>query len=316
MRRSRRKKPKSITLYYCNVNGIKSKQTSLKQIIEQIEPKIVVFCETKLPSDSILKNLLPGYAVNGRPTKGGQSGIAIAVKGQTFLSVLDVTDTKHKDIVVTRIQLNHWCAARVILGYAPQETEKVEVREQFFTELEIEITRCKSEGDIPILVGDMNAKLEKLSNEVNAVTPNGKLLLEMINNHELNVLNFDEKCSGQWTHVIRTTGAASVLDYVAVSKDILEQVKDVIIDEKCTLCPFGVKKKKGNLMPQYSDHNAIVVRFEIALNNKKEHKQESWRMSDKGLEMFNQITSGSDFPTEVEGENGEEKDSTGIPKIN
>ena len=89
-------------MYYCNVNGLKSKQISLKLILEQLNPKVVLLCETKLPSDQLLKNMMPEYEINCSPTKSGQSGVAIAVRKQTFNSVLNVTSTLHKDIVVTR----------------------------------------------------------------------------------------------------------------------------------------------------------------------------------------------------------------------
>ena len=115
-RRSRRVKPKEITLFYSNVNGIKSKEESMKRIIENLGPKVVALCETKLPSGQAIKKMLPKYQVSFRPIKSGQSGIAIAVKGQTFTSVLDVTSTSNKNILVTRIVLDTR-AIRVILGY-------------------------------------------------------------------------------------------------------------------------------------------------------------------------------------------------------
>ena len=70
----------------------------------------------------MLKKNFPGYEVNGRPMKKGQSGLATMVKSQTFNSVLDVTSTGHKNILVTRVGLDT-IAIRIILGYAPQENE-------------------------------------------------------------------------------------------------------------------------------------------------------------------------------------------------
>ena len=183
-------------MYYCNVNGLKLKQSSLKEIIENLAPKVIALCETKLPSDSVIKNMLPDYDINHSPTKVGQSGIVIAVKKQTFNSVLDVTKSSHKNIVVTRIGLDS-IAIRVILGYAPQETDYADIREQFFTELEIEINESKICGDIPIILGDMNAKIVMEEIEIKSVTPNGKLLLDLISDQNLNVLNFNKLCKGK-----------------------------------------------------------------------------------------------------------------------
>ena len=230
-RRSRIKKPKNIKMYYCNMNGLKSKLESTKQIVERLDPKVIIMCETKLPSDTVLKTLLPTYEINSRSMKTGQGGLAIAVKIQTFNSVNNVTSTPHKNILVTRIGLDDQ-AIRIILGYAPQETEAVETREHFFTELEIELSECKLAGDVPVLIGDMNAKLdEREDKSLHGTTSNGKLLMELVESQELKVLNFERKCSGKWTHVIRTTGASSVLDYVSVTSELLKNLKDMIIDE-------------------------------------------------------------------------------------
>ena len=184
--------------------------------MEQLDPKIVLLCETKLPSDQIIKKLLPGYEVNSKTTKCGQSGLAIAVRNQTFNSVLDVTSTSHSDILVTRVGFST-CATRIILGYAPQETDTVEVREQFYTELGIELTLCKMAGDLALLAGDLNAKIENANGKTLAKSPNGKLLAESIHHQNMKILNFDNRCTGKWTHVIRTIGASSVTDYVAIS---------------------------------------------------------------------------------------------------
>ena len=90
-------------MYYCNVNGLKSKQESTKEIFKKINPKVIALCETKLPSDQIIKNMLPDYEINCSPTKSGQSGLVIAVKKQTFNSVSEVTNTFHKDILLCKL---------------------------------------------------------------------------------------------------------------------------------------------------------------------------------------------------------------------
>ena len=192
-------------------------------------------------------------------------------------SAIDVTSSLHKDIRVTRVGMDS-VSFRVVLGYAPQETDDPETRENFFTELEIELADCKVNGDIPILVGDLNAKIEFIDNKIIPTSSNGKFLAGIIENQQLNVLNFDQKCSGKWTHVIRTTGQSSVLDYVMIGSEACIYVKDIIIDEHCVFCPFAIKKNKT----QYSDHNAIVTTMEVQYSKKKQETPISWKtkMSD------------------------------------
>ena len=300
-RRSKTKKPKEITLFYSNVNGLKSKQESLKQIVANLSPKIIALCETKLPSENILKKLLPGYEINSKPTKSGQSGIAIAVKTQTFNSVLDVTSSTHNGIIATRIEVDHR-AFRVILGYGPQESDPVEVREHFFTELEIELTESKTAGDLPLIIGDMNSKVEQVDGQIVPMSGNGKLLKELAENQELEILNFDKRCQGKWTHVVRTTKAMSVLDYVLADCNISKNIEKMIIDEECLFCPFAAKKKKKLITAQYSDHNSIITTLVLPYSKKKGGEHQSWRLTEEGLHKFHALTCEETFPIDVDGE--------------
>ena len=247
-----------------------------------------------------MKKHLPNYEFCVRCTKAGKSGIAVAVKQQTFNSVLDVTNTILKDILSVRIGMTN-CAVRVILGYAPQETEPSEIREAFFEELEIETNRCKMDGDFPLVIGDLNAKITTENQVITSTSPNGKLLLKIIENQDLNVLNFDEKCDGKWTHVIRTTGASSVLDYAMTSESLTQCIKGITIDEMCLFCPFSLKRKRGQQTPQYSDHNAIIISLEINHSRKLKEETMNWKISKSGLEKFHNLTSCQDLPTETSG---------------
>jgi hypothetical protein len=62
---------------------------------------------------------------------------------------------------------------------------------------------------------------------------------------------------------------------------------------------FSIKKKV--ITPQYSDHNSIITTFQLPHTKKTTHKQQSWRLTDEGLHMFNALTSEAIFPTDVAG---------------
>ena len=70
----------------------------------------------------------------------------------------------------------------MIVGYAPQEDDDIETREEFFQELELEITKCMAIGDIPLIVGDFNAKIVPSTSSLNGtpVSENGKLLWDIV----------------------------------------------------------------------------------------------------------------------------------------
>ena len=225
-----KKKKKTVRLYYNNINGLTSKTESLKKILGCLSPDIVALCETKLSKATkgvLSKNFDERvYSIIPRFTKAGKEGLVIAVKHNTFKSVLDVTTTELNTIMSVRLStgVNN---IRLILGYAPQEDEDNEIREEFFQELELELRCCATSGDFPLLIGDFNAKIEPSSAELSQGIPiseNGKSLHNIIKEYDLSILNFTAKCSGKITHVIRTTGASSVLDYCAVSNDLIDSM--------------------------------------------------------------------------------------------
>ena len=91
--RSRRKKSNllndkndsELLIYANNINGLTSKQDSLKLILEMVKPDIVALTETKLHLNSNFK--IDGYEVIMSNLKLGKEGILIAAKKGTFCSI-------------------------------------------------------------------------------------------------------------------------------------------------------------------------------------------------------------------------------------
>ncbi len=146
--------------------------------------------------------------------------------------------------------------------------------------------------EIPFIVGDMNAKISNDNDQTTHGSPNGKLLLEVVDAQQLEVLNFHQKCRGKWTHVIRTTGASSVLDYIMTSQQISDCICELIIDEDCLFCPFRIKKNDGKMEPQFSDDNAIIVKLLIPHQSKKVvNPPRRWKLTGESMDKFFQVTS-------------------------
>ena len=61
VRRSVRKKPKDITMYYCNINGFQTKKESVRKIINDLQPKIFTLCELNLSGGDAVKALFPEF---------------------------------------------------------------------------------------------------------------------------------------------------------------------------------------------------------------------------------------------------------------
>ena len=295
-------------VFYSNLNGFKGKDLSLQAIIEKLQPEIVVLCETKLGNISVLKESLPKYDIMYRCIKLGKAGVAIGARKNSFGSFVDVSGTENMNIIVGKISWGKE-TLRVIAAYAPQETDLKEERESFYEDLSVEIMRCRMVGESFMVIGDLNAKLEKLEVEEVAVgdndneistseTPNGKLLLSLLAEHDLKVVNFSDKCSGKWTHVIRTSGKASCLDYVLTTGDFYENsIDSMLIDETCLLCPYSLKKVKGSEHRQFSDHNSITIELTLPRSGSDKPQKigpKKWRITEEGLTQFHEITNGQD----------------------
>ena len=66
-------------------------------------------------------------------------------------------------------------------------------------------------------------------------------MLDVVRRHDLEIVSFSKKCTGKWTHVIRTSEKKSQLDYALASSGLFQQVKRMTIDETCLFCPFSLK---------------------------------------------------------------------------
>ena len=78
--RKNNKQNNEISIYYNNINGMRSKKKSLGIIVKNIKPDVVCLCETKLGSLKTVKNKMESYKFIGRCVKYGQGGVLIAAK--------------------------------------------------------------------------------------------------------------------------------------------------------------------------------------------------------------------------------------------
>ena len=187
---------------------------------------------------------------------------------------------------------------RVVVAYGPQENESIENKDEFFRDLSIEVEACKVNGDKLMVVGDLNSKLECVDEKITPLSSNGKYLEKIVRNSNLKVLNFGDKCTGKWTHVIRKSNQKSVIDYIIVDEELSGMVSEMIIDEECLYTPFRRVTENDNTRAQYSDHNTIITKFQIERSNTEKNCAKSddkdinkWITNAEGWEKFSEITS-------------------------
>ena len=120
------------------------------------------------------------------------------------------------------------------------------------------------------------------------------------------ILNYTDKCSGSATHVIRTTGASSILDYMLAPVELLNSIEKLVIDESTQYCPFRViHKKKGNIC-KFSDHNSMILTIEVPRTTRKNVITElNFNLSPKNLLLFNEKMEEASCGVETHGCNAQ-----------
>ena len=245
---SKRHKKKNVwTLFYANVQGIRSKRDSLINIFDEINPKIAFITETQLTSNSAIK--IEGYTFFGksREKKSG-GGVGILVENEIKGSVAPHVSSRDIEIIWVSIKRRNQSPIFMGVYYGKQEGEgKKEDIESEMSELTEEILELEREGEI-ILFMDANAKIGLMGE---GVSRNGKLLKEVMEETTTYVINGTEKCKGTITRQNRRKQEEkSAIDLVLATHRAEGWIRTMNIDED------GQYRARGK---NESDHNSIIV---------------------------------------------------------
>ena len=105
----------------------------------------------------------------------------------------------------------------------------------FFLALEEEIVTAELLGKSIIIEMDANSKLgpDWIKKDPHNQSQNGRILAGILQRHNLTVVNSLNKCSGLITRrrVTREGVEESVIDFVIISNDLLEDIASMEIDE-------------------------------------------------------------------------------------
>lgn len=282
-----------LTIYYINIRGFKTKADSLEAIIFALnKPDVIVLCETKNVSSPVIRQFFKNLGYHTIFKK--ESGVVIASKFKFHL--LCVTKSAHDNIVAGCIKIGN-LDVTIIALYGPQETEKADLRSEFYVEVGIEVQACFDRGSLPLMIGDLNAKIANDDITGTSCSPNGSLLKDVVDQYKLHVLNFSSRCSGKWTRCESKRGVLerSVLDYAIVDSTLAECLDHLQIDEERLVSPFWLIKKKSGEKRQYSDHNAFIFNFHLPRTKQiRTAAQNSgvggWHITPEGMDEFQRLT--------------------------
>ena len=213
---------------YSNVRGIKSKKASITETLHEHNPHLFLITETQLRSNNGVS--IEGYTFYSKcrtSSKGGGVGILIRndIKSNVTPHISD------REIELMWISLRRKNVPPLMIGryYGKQEnkTTKAEIEREMML-LNEEITDMKRDGEI-LLAMDGNAKIGILGEPVSR---NGSLLLQVVNDHNMSIINNTSKCKGKVNRV-NTKNAAekSAIDFMVTSENVEKWVERTVLQK-------------------------------------------------------------------------------------
>ena len=248
-----KQKSEDWTIFYSNAQGLKSKRSSLIDIFEVLKPQVALISETQLATNAGIK--IEGYTFFGRAREhkaGG--GVGIFVDNEIKGSAAPHTSSRGIEILWISVKRRNACPAFIGVYYGKQESEgRKEDIESEFSDLTEEVIEMQNEGEV-LLFMDANAKIGLMGE---AISRNGKLLIQMISETSLQVVNKSQKCKGLITRQNRKKPQErSAIDLLLTSHNAEEWIQGMSIDED------GDYRTRGK---NESDHNSIIVK--VAMKN-------------------------------------------------
>ena len=257
------------------------------------KPDSIGLYETKL--SKMEKCKIEGYEIVVSNLKKGKEGLLVAVREGTFESIERISEGNDQLITVRVVYPN--ITIRIIAVHGPQEDDSIENRELFYEAVAVELERCRTNEECPLVLGDFNAKIcpdEKLET-IDSYSGNGKLLKDLIESQNLKVANFHDKTLGKWTRIQDTKNGVvkSVLDYILVNEQYYRQISNMVIDEEQLFTPFRIVRKKGKNKITFTDHCAMTLEMICCkgqMESRRTNKQKVWNFTEEGLEKYSRLS--------------------------
>ena len=232
--------------------------------------------------------------------KSAASGGILIASRHDLQPILIYEGTSDCQVLVIQIHVES-ATIRIIGGYGPQENSP-ELARAYRDCIEENVMKAKLQGHHIIIQEDANAKIgwQNLKGEINNMSPNGKLLYDMVQRTKLVITNTTNKCvGGPFTRVRKFNNGRleqSTIDYVITSKDIHHNLVKMNIDSK-KVYPLVNYKCSLSGESKYSDHYTLIAEYNIRIktyNNPQSRREIRLLRDIGGLAEFNKLTSTKD----------------------
>ena len=215
-----------------NSAGLNSKKESLFSVINRFKPSVITLQETKMCKTGNVK--IPGFQVFEKVRLNRKGGGLLTAADEDLNPMMISTGKDENEILTIQVDLGNQ-KLRIINGYGPQEDDDNQCILGFWQELEAEIINAKDNDCLILIELDANAKVGKevLSDDPNSMTGNGKIMIDMIERHNLKIANAEEMCKGLITRerVVEKKTEKSIIDYILMCEKMQKYLKEILIDD-------------------------------------------------------------------------------------
>ena len=254
--------------------------------------------ETKLKPDEKIKcereNDFQIFYLNRQKSQGG--GVALGVEKNIESTLIREGDDE-LEVISVQVVLGD-VPVRIVVGYGPQENDKIEKKKNFweFLEKEIHEAELNEHGFILQMDGNLHAG-DLVENDPNPKNRNGDLFRDFLERNKcLVVLNCLQSCKGVITRrrVLESRTEESVLDFFVINEKLRPFFKDLLIDEEREFCLSNVAQIKKNKRVVETDHNAMIAEFNLKINKRKPDREEMFNLRNGDCQdIFKQFTDDS-----------------------
>ena len=271
---------------YANCRGIKGKKDSFEEIVEKINPDIIILNETMYRNNerTKIRSYTP-YTSNREGKSGG--GVEILVRKNMENKTLKISEGSPgiEELTVRTETKKRTINIITLYGKIEGRESKENIKKQVSLQIE-------STGEDYILVGDLNAKIgckeDGIEGNNEGQNEAGKALLNLEQKCQGLIVNKTKKCKGKWTRVnTKNNKEKSILDYVITNQSTYDDIIEMKIDEEKL---YRLTNYKGKEMTE-TDHNTIIIEMNDTRLAQKIDTKTRWNTKNKkGWEIYKDIT--------------------------
>ena len=271
-----------LKILHSNIRGFISKQESLTEILENVNPDICNLNETNLRGNRKikLKNYV-SFSKNREIKKMG--GVSTSFQNYLRQYVVKVSDNAEVDeYLVTRLEnvvpvlniLNIYGQIEARAGGPDKILES-------WGRIKKELSMIEARGEAVLILGDLNRAVGNdnlgVAGNSSDLSYGGKLVRDLLATEEYVMFNNLALVEGgPWTREDPGDGSLSCLDLAIGSRTLLPFLESMVVDSTRKFTPKRAVYNQGKLTVRPTDHYSLLLVLKMPRKEKKQKQPTIW----------------------------------------